>query len=130
MSTLFPIFFLGVFLLVAAVFVFSFRTQAQERRDRRQGTVLELDDARAASGRWVNRLGDELLVLEPTDGRSRELLGLAAQRHADAVTRLGAAQTPAQAALAGDVALEGLHLMRDARRHLGEPEGPPLPDVL
>lgn len=129
MFALFPLFFVGVFVLVAVAFFYSFRTQARDRRDAREGRVNELEDARARAERWISRLGNELLVSSPTDDRSKELMGMAAQRHSAAMTRVGDARTPDQAKLAGDVAIEGLHYMRDARRHLGDPEGPPLPDV-
>ncbi len=124
---MFPVFFVAVFVLVAVAFFFSFRAQSEARRDARESRVDELSDARAHAERWINRLGNELLTSTPTDERSKELMGLAAQRHSATMTRAGDATTPTQARLAGDVAIEGLHYMRDARRHLGEPEGPSLP---
>lgn len=125
---MFPVFFILVFGLVAVAFFFSFRSQIEARRDARDNKVDELTDARAHAERWINRLGNELLTSTPSDERSKELMGLAAERHSAAMLRSSGATTPAQARLAGDVAIEGLHYMRDARRHLGEPEGPPLPE--
>lgn len=125
---MFPVFFILVFGLVAVAFFFSFRSQVEARRDARENKVDELTDARAHAERWINRLGNELLTSTPADERSQKLMGLAAERHSAAMLRSSGATTPAQARLAGDVAIEGLHYMRDARRHLGEPEGPPLPE--
>lgn len=91
---MFPVFFVAVFVLVAVAFFFSFRAQSEARRDARESRVDEFSDARAHAERWINRLGNELLTSTPTDERSKELMGLAAQRHSAAMTRAGDATTP------------------------------------
>ncbi|NLA55064.1 MAG: hypothetical protein GX859_02005, partial [Corynebacterium humireducens] len=50
---MFPVFFILVFGLVAVAFFFSFRSQAETRRDARDNKVDELTDARAHAERWI-----------------------------------------------------------------------------
>ena len=56
-------------------------------------------------------------------------MGQASERHANALSQAGSASTVGQAKLARDVAVEGLYYMREARKHMGELEGPPLPEL-
>lgn len=127
--TVFPVFFVLMFVLVASVFVFNLSTQVRNRRVLERNRQHDVLDARARAQRWIDRLGGEIMLAEPEDEQAKQLVGLAAQRHAGALGQITSAQTVAQARVAQDVALEGLYYMRDARTLMGELEGPPLPEL-
>ncbi len=125
--SVFPIVFFLAFLIIGLSIFRSFTSQGMKlRKDLRQ-EQHEITDARVDAERWIERLGSELLALNPSDERAKELTGLAAQRHSNAILRARDAQTANQFEVARGVAVEGLYYLRDARLHLGESEGPPLP---
>ena len=70
-----------------------------------------------------------MLTTSGTDEASTSLIGTASERYNSAQASLGSAQTPRQAELAGEIAIEGLHFMRDARLAMGMPAGPDLPQL-
>lgn len=125
--SLFPMVFFLAFLIIGMSIFRSFASHGRKLHTDIQGEQHELNDARVDAERWIERLGSELLALNPSDERAKELTGLAAQRHSNAIIRARDAQTANQFEVARGVAVEGLYYLRDARLHLGEPEGPPLP---
>lgn len=125
----FPLMFVITFVLIISVFILNMRTQIRHRRDSEQGKQNELLDARADADRWIARLSSEILQTHPEDARVKQLVGQASERHANALSQAGSATTVGQAKLAKDVAVEGLYYMREARKHMGELEGPPLPEL-
>ena len=126
-SFAFPMVFFLAFLVIGMSIFRSFASHGRKLHTDIQGEQHELNDARVDAERWIERLGSELLALNPSDERAKELTGLAAQRHSNAIIRARDAQTANQFEVARGVAVEGLYYLRDARLHLGEPEGPPLP---
>ena len=127
MSGLIPVLVLAVVVLVAVSFVVIFRQNHRTQVGREQAELTRTDDARAEARRWIDRLGTEVLSTSGTDAHSTDLVGQASARLTAATTHLGDATSPAQARTARDIALEGLHLMRDARRAMGQPDGAPIP---
>ena len=127
--TVFPVFFLLMFVLVASVFIFNISTQVKNRRALERNRQHDVLDAKARAQRWIDRLGSEIMMAAPEGKEAKQLVGLASQRHAGALGQINSAQTVAQATVAQDVALEGLYYMRDARTLMGELEGPPLPEL-
>ena len=97
------------------------KEQSDSRKQAEQERQLETLDAQAEARRWLERLGSEVLTTDGIDPDSKNLIATAAQ------TTLDAAQTRRQAEIARDIAVEGLHLMRDARIMMGQPAGPDIP---
>lgn len=127
--TVFPLMFVVAFVLIISVFIFNLTTQIRRRRDMEQGKQNELLDARADAGRWIDRLSNEILHTTPEDEQVKKLVGQASERHASALRQAGSATTVGQAKLARDVAVEGLYYLCESRKHMGELEGPPLPEL-
>lgn len=127
--TIFPVFFLLMFVLVASVFIFNLSTQVKNRRALERSRHNDVLDAKARAQRWIDRLGSEIMMADPEEDQAKQLVGLASQRHAGALGQITSAQTVTQARVAQEVALEGLYYMRDARKLMGELEGPPLPEL-
>jgi hypothetical protein len=106
--------------IVVVVVALALTARAYQRR--------QLDDARAQTRHWVERLGGELLVLDHAALRRTAVgppgLAEAAERFAAAGAELGAANTRRQCRIAQDTAVEGWHHIRTARTSLGLDPGP------
>ena len=113
--TIFPVFFLLMFVLVALVFIFNISTQVRNRRAIERNRQHDVLDAKTRAQRWIDRLGSEIMMAVPEEEQAKQLVGLAVQRHAGALGQISSAQTLAQARVAQDMAVEGLYYMRDAR---------------
>ena len=105
------------------------KEQAESRKQAEQERQLETLDAQAEARRWLERLGSEVLTTDGIDPDSKNLIATATERYTTAHTTLDAAQTRRQAEIARDIAVEGLHLMRDARIMMGQPAGPDIPPL-
>ena len=105
------------------------KEQAESRKQAEQERQLETLDAQAEARRWLERLGSEVLTTDGIDPDSKNLIATATERYTAAQTTLDAAQTRRQAEIARDIAVEGLHLMRDARIMMGQPAGPDIPPL-
>ena len=105
------------------------KEQAESRKQAEQERQFEILDAQAEARRWLERLGSEVLTTDGTDPDSKNLIATATERYTTAQTTLDAAQTRRQAEIARDIAVEGLHLMRDARIMMGQPAGPDIPPL-
>jgi hypothetical protein len=112
--------------LLVLVAVWLYRTSS---RSRQLGGQNALADALADARRWYERLGGQLMNLSGDDPAVRQALADAGERYNAAGGQLEQAKTPAQAALARDTALEGLHYINAARTALGIDPGPPLPAI-
>ncbi|HEV7827209.1 MAG TPA: DUF1542 domain-containing protein [Mycobacteriales bacterium] len=111
-------------LVIAGVLLY--RTASKSRGQR---TAHALADALADARRWYERLGGQIMNLSGDDPAVRQALADAGERYNAAGGQLEQAKTPAQAALARDTALEGLHYVRAARTALGLDPGPALPEI-
>lgn len=119
------------FLLIAAVIAIAVavvshsqnkgQTQLQAHENR------HLEDYRAEATRWVERLGGQVFNIDGTDDASKQAMADASERYTAAVAELERAQSPVQAQLAKDTALEGLYYVRAARSAMGLDPGPELP---
>lgn len=89
----------------------------------------QLADAVADARRWIERLGSQVLSLSGTDTASTQALADASERYNAASSQISTATTPAQARLARESALEGLHYINAAREIMGLPAGPALPPL-
>jgi len=105
------------------------KEQSDSRKQAEQERQLETLDAQAEARRWLERLGSEVLTTDGIDPDSKNLIATATERYTTAQTTLDAAQTRGQAEIARDIAIEGLHLMRDARIMMGQPAGPDIPPL-
>ena len=98
------------------------KEQSDSRKQAEQERQLETLDAQAEARRWLERLGSEVLTTDGIDPDSKNLIATATERYTTAQTRR-------QAEIARDIAVEGLHLMRDARIMMGQPAGPDIPPL-
>jgi hypothetical protein len=112
-------------ILVVAVIVCGVWWSRQRAGARRQ----ELDDAKAESRRWVERLGGQVLNLVGTNDAAKQALADAAERHTAAGSQMEQAHTLAQCQLTTETALEGLHYVRAARVAMDMDPGPELPNL-
>ncbi|MDY6049948.1 MAG: DUF1542 domain-containing protein [Corynebacterium sp.] len=111
--------------IIAVVFVVNKRGTAQLT----QRNQLSLDDAAADARRWIDRLGSQVLTMTGTDVASTQAIADASERFNAASSQIAAAQTPKQAQLARESALEGLYYMEAARQIMEMPAGPELPPL-
>ena len=105
------------------------KEQSDSRKQAEHERQLETLDAQAEARRWLERLGSEVLTTDGIDTNSKNLIATATERYTTAQTTLDAAQTRRQAEIARDIAVEGLHLIRDARIMMGQPAGPNIPPL-
>lgn len=91
--------------------------------------AVPLEDAQAEARRWIDRLGGQVLNLTGTNEASKQALADAGERYNAAGAQIENANTPRQAALAQETAMEGLYYIRAAREAMGIDPGPPLPGL-
>lgn len=120
MSPLISVVILALLIGGGAVYYSHYRKAAQNR---------DLEDAKAETRRWVERLGGQVLNLVGTDEPSRQALADAAERYTAASSQLGSAHTATQCRLVTHTAWEGLYYVRAARVAMGIDPGPDLPPV-
>ena len=124
---------MGALILIAitvggAIIIASMAQNRSTRAfDARQNNQLE--DAVADARRWIERLGSQVLNLAGTDSASTQALADASERYNAASSQISTARTPAQARMARESALEGLHYINAAREIMGLPAGPTLPPL-
>lgn len=110
-------------LLVIGGALFWSRQQATERQE------AQLNDAKAESRRWMERLGGQVLNLVGSNEAAKQALADASERHAAASSQLEQARSVDQCKLATQSALEGLYYVRGARIAMDMDPGPDLPDL-
>ena len=117
---------LVVLLIVVVGAAFYLRSANRSRLEREQHALA---DAMADARRWYERLGGQVMSLSGDDPAVRQALSDASERYNAAGSQLDQAKTPAQAALARETALEGLHYISAARAAMGLDPGPALPAI-
>ncbi|WP_306361279.1 DUF1542 domain-containing protein [Nocardia sp. CC227C] len=95
----------------------------------RSRTATLLADAKADARRLIERLGGQVYNLTGTDAASKQAMADAGERFNAAGAQIEQAQTPAQARLAKETALEGLYYVRAARTAMGLDPGPAIPEL-
>jgi hypothetical protein len=112
---------LGIVIVVLLVIVLMRRGGAGAQRTR-------LEDARAESQRWYERLGGQLTNLHgSSEPAVQQALADAGERYNAAGGQLQSANSVRQFELARESALEGLQYVRAARMAMGIDPGPELP---
>jgi hypothetical protein len=86
-----------------------------------------IEDAKAESRRWVERLGGQVVNLDGTNEAARQALADASERYNAAGSQMEQATTVDQARLVTATAMEGLYYVRAARLAMGLDPGPDLP---
>jgi hypothetical protein len=114
-----------IFAAVAVVVYFVARSQKNTTRH----AAGNLDDAKADARQAIERLGGQIYNLTGTDDASRQALADAAERFTAAGSQIEQAQSPVQARLAKQTALEGLYYIRAARMAMGMDPGPEIPTL-
>lgn len=114
-----------IVVVVGAVVYFVSRSQKSSSRH----TAGTLDDAKADARQAIERLGGQIYNLTGTDDASRQALADAAERYTAAGSQIEQAQSPVQARLAKQTALEGLYYIRAARTAMGMDPGPEIPTL-
>ncbi|GAA4475571.1 hypothetical protein GCM10023094_13240 [Rhodococcus olei] len=92
-------------------------------------TAGQLEDAKADARQAIERLGGQVYNLTGTDDASKQALADASERYTAAGSQIEQANTPAQARLAKQTALEGLYYIRAARTAMGMDPGPEVPSI-
>ena len=110
---------------VGAVVYFVSRSQKNTSRHRTD----TLDDAVADARQAIERLGGQIYNLTGTDDASRQALADASERFTAAGSQIEQANSPVQARLAKQTALEGLYYIRAARLAMGMDPGPEIPTL-
>jgi hypothetical protein len=99
-------------------------------RQRNVTATRSLEDARAESRRWVERLGGQVYALDPRDDpAAKQALADASERFNAAGAQVEQARSVQQYRLAQLTAYEGLYYVRAARLALGLDPGPDLPSI-
>nr|WP_192796118.1 MULTISPECIES: DUF1542 domain-containing protein [Corynebacterium] len=111
--------------IVLVVFLINRVQQGQNQKL----TQTDMDDAVADARRWIERLGSQVLSLTGSDAASTQALADASERYNAASSQISTANTPQQARLARESALEGLHYVNAAREIMDMPAGPELPPL-
>lgn len=97
------------------------------RGNRHRSTALA--DAQADARAAIDRLAGQVNNLVGSNDAARQALADAGERYTAAGAQVGAANTPAQARLAKQTALEGLYYARAARVAMDLDPGPPIPEL-
>ncbi|MCW4353498.1 DUF1542 domain-containing protein [Hoyosella sp. YIM 151337] len=114
-------------LIALVILIIVFVVRANSARSGTAGVPIE--DAQAEARRWIDRLGGQVLNLTGSDDASKQALADASERYTAAGGQIESAQTPRQAQLAQETAMEGLYYVRAAREAMGMDPGPPLPGL-
>ncbi|WP_168702979.1 DUF1542 domain-containing protein [Gordonia paraffinivorans] len=110
-----------VIVVVGVVFVVQQRSTAN--------TARTLDDAKADARQAIERLGGQVYMLVGDNPASKQALADASERFTAASSQIEQANSPAQARLAKQTALEGLYYVRAARTAMNLDPGPPIPQL-
>ncbi|GAA1074373.1 DUF1542 domain-containing protein [Tsukamurella spumae] len=115
-------------LLVIVVIVVIALVVANVVRNR-GARATALSDAQADARATIDRLAGQVNNLVGSNDAARQALADAGERYTAAGAQVGGANTPAQARLAKQTALEGLYYARAARVAMDLDPGPPIPEL-
>ena len=110
-----------VVLVVGVVVVSQQRSGASKARS--------LDDAKADARQVIERLGGQVYMLVGDSPASKQALADAGERYTAAGSQIDQANSPAQARLAKQTAIEGLYYIRAARTAMNMDPGPAIPEL-
>ncbi|MGS2808573.1 DUF1542 domain-containing protein [Nocardia sp. MW-W600-9] len=110
-----------VIVVVCVVALLYLRAEQNKRNAR------ELDEAQADARVTIERLGGQVYQLSPRNEAARQALADASERYNAAGGQMDRANSPAQARLAKQTAVEGLYYIRAARTAMNMDPGPPVP---
>ncbi|KIQ20351.1 hypothetical protein [Rhodococcus sp. MEB064] len=116
-------------LLVVVVIALVVGIVVVTQRKSGQREVASLDDAKADARQAIERLGGQVYNLVGSDSASKQALADASERYTAAGSQIDQAQSPTQARLAKQTALEGLYYIRAARLAMGMDPGPEVPTI-
>lgn len=114
-------------LLLVAVVVIALVVLLVVRGNRNRTNALS--DAQADARAAIDRLAGQVNNLVGSNDAARQALADAGERYTAAGAQVGGANTPAQARLAKQTALEGLYYARAARVAMDMDPGPPIPEL-
>lgn len=114
-------------LILVAVAVLALIVLLVIRGNRNRSTALS--DAQADARAAIDRLAGQVNNLVGSNDAARQALADAGERYTAAGAQVGGANTPAQARLAKQTALEGLYYARAARVAMDMDPGPPIPEL-
>lgn len=118
-----------ILVIVIVLLAVAVLTTRQRSRALAIRTETQLADAKADARRVIERLGGQVYNLTGTDEASKQALADAGERFNAAGSQIEQAQTPAQARLAKETALEGLYYVSAARTAMGLDPGPAVPEL-
>ncbi|NLG54408.1 MAG: DUF1542 domain-containing protein [Rhodococcus sp.] len=114
-----------ILVVLAAVVFFVMRSQNNSGGS----SARDLEDAKADARQAIERLGGQVYSLVGTDDASKQALADASERYTAAGSQIEQANSPVQARLAKQTALEGLYYIRAARTAMGIDPGPEVPTL-
>ncbi|WP_280383044.1 hypothetical protein [Nocardia wallacei] len=91
------------------------------------GNAERVAAAKAEVRCHMDRMGNELVLLDPDNDAALDALGEASDRMNVARTQLASATTLGQVRIARETARSGLYFIRKAREAMGLDPGPPIP---
>lgn len=116
-----------VLIVVVVLIVGAVVLIAQRRSGATAATALA--DAKADARQVIDRLGGQVYMLVGDSPASKQALADAGERFTAAGAQIDQADTPAQARLAKQTALEGLYYVRAARTAMEMDPGPAVPEL-
>ncbi|MFD3704265.1 DUF1542 domain-containing protein [Nocardia sp. NPDC058658] len=99
------------------------------RAEQNKRNARELEEAQADARVTIERLGGQVYQLTPRNEAARQALADASERYNAAGGQIDRANSPTQARLAKQSALEGLYYISAARTAMNMDPGPPIPTI-
>ncbi|MEE4022032.1 DUF1542 domain-containing protein [Gordonia sp. PKS22-38] len=116
-----------ILIAVVVLVVVGIVVMAQQRSG--VNAARELDDAKADARQAIERLGGQVFMLVGDGPASKQALADAGERYNAAGSQIEQANSPAQAKLAKQTAVEGLYYVRAARTAMNMDPGPVVPEL-
>ncbi|AFR49164.1 MULTISPECIES: hypothetical protein [Gordonia] len=116
-----------ILIAVIVVIVVGVVVFAQQRSG--ANAARTLDDAKADARQAIERLGGQVFMLVGDGPASKQALADAGERYTAAGSQIEQANSPTQARLAKQTAIEGLYYIRAARAAMNLDPGPAIPEL-
>ncbi|QHD86106.1 DUF1542 domain-containing protein [Gordonia sp. JH63] len=116
-----------ILIAVIVVIVVGVVVFAQQRSGANAARTLE--DAKADARQVIERLGGQVFMLVGDGPASKQALADAGERYTAAGSQIEQANSPVQARLAKQTAIEGLYYIRAARAAMDLDPGPAIPEL-
>ncbi|MFW0783266.1 DUF1542 domain-containing protein [Gordonia sp. CPCC 206044] len=120
---------MGALILIALVVLIVVGIVVVSQQRSGANAARSLDDAKADARQVIERLGGQVFMLVGDGPASKQALADAGERYTAAGGQIEQANSPAQARLAKQTAIEGLYYIRAARTAMNLDPGPAVPEL-